>query len=219
MDYNLEKLIPYITPCEYDKVANDFLESYYPEALYSPVSVPIYQIAKDMGLDIQEVCLSEELSIYGATVFTDGLVDIFVPEKGLYEKRKFKRKTILIDPEAVKRTNIGCMRNTLAHECVHWYKHRLYYKMQELRLPRMAMYCKCKVNQISFSNEDEVTMEYQAVGIAPRILMPKHTFIEAASKYKIIFGQENLDAVCGLSELFQVSKQSVKIRLKECGLV
>lgn len=74
------------------------------------------------GLKAQYVCLSEETDIYGATIFTDGALEIYDPEEGLYDTKAFKRKTVLIDPEAVKKTNVGCKHNTLAHECVQLLK-------------------------------------------------------------------------------------------------
>ena len=219
MDYNMNNLIPFIPPSEYDRVAEQFLEEYCPEALKRPMAVPIENIAADMGLKVQYVCLSEEADIYGATIFTDGALEIYDPEDGLYDTKVFKRKTDLIDPEAVKKTNVGCKHNTLAHECVHWYKHRLYYKMQKFTAPRMARFCKCSVNQLPYATEDENIMEGQAIGIAPRILMPKATFIEAASQYDIVYGKDNWQAIYGLADLFDVSKQSVMIRLEECNLL
>lgn len=219
MDYNMNNLIPFIPPSEYDKVAEQFLEEYCPEALKYPMAIPIEKIAADMGLKVQYVCLSEEADIYGATIFTDGAMEIYDPEEGLYDTKVFKRKTVLIDPDAVKKTNVGCKHNTLAHECVHWYKHRLYYKMQKFTMPRMARFCKCHVNQLPYATEDENIMEGQAIGIAPRILMPKITFIEAASQYDIIYGRDNWQAIYGLANLFDVSKQSVMIRLEECNLL
>lgn len=219
MDYNMNNLIPFIPPSEYDRVAEQFLEEYCPEALKRPMAVPIENIAADMGLKVQYVCLSEEADIYGATIFTDGALEIYDPEDGLYDTKVFKRKTVLIDPEAVKKTNVGCKHNTLAHECVHWYKHRLYYKMQKFTAPRMARFCKCSVNQLPYAIEDENIMEGQAIGIAPRILMPKATFIEAASQYDIVYRKDNWQAIYGLADLFDVSKQSVMIRLEECNLL
>ena len=215
----MQNLVPYIPPAEYDAIAKQFLEEYCPDALKNPMAVPIEDVAKSMGLDIQEVCLSEELDIYGATIFTEGNIDVYIPEEGIYEQRKFKRKTILIDPEAVKKTNLGCKHNTLAHECVHWYKHRLYYKMQQYTLPRMARYCKCRISELPYISDDENIMECQAIGIAPRILMPRSTFSEAAKQYGIVYGNVNWNAIYGLAELFDVSKQSVMIRLEECGFM
>ena len=160
MDYNMSNLIPFIPPVEYDKVAEEFLEEYCPEALKYPMAIPIEKIAADMGLTVQYVCLSEDSDIYGATIFTDGALEIYDPEEGLFDTKVFKRKTVLIDPEAVKKTNVGCKHNTLAHECVHWYKHRLYYKMQKYTMPRMARFCKCSVNQLPYATEDDNIMRW-----------------------------------------------------------
>lgn len=220
MDYNRSSLIPYIPTSEYDKAAGDFLELYYPEALVKPTPVPIERIAKEeLGLDVQYVCLSEELDIYGMTIFSDGAVEVYNPEEGLYDLKVFKKKTVLIDPEAVKKTNIGCQNNTIAHECVHWYKHRFYFKMQHIVLPRQAKYCKCSVEQLLYATEEENIMESQAVAIAPRILMPKAPFIEAATQLKIGYGKNNWKSICQLADFYDVSKQSVKIRLEECQIL
>lgn len=220
MDYNMSNLIPYIPASEYDKVAEEFLGLYYPEALVKPTPVPIEYVAKEeLGLDIQYMCLSEELDIYGMTIFSEGGVDIYDPEEGLYETKVFKRKTVLIDPEAVKKTNVGCRNNTIAHECVHWYKHRFYHRMLCYAQLRQAKYCKCSVRQLPTATEEENIMESQAVAIAPRILMPKVPFVEAATQLNIGYGKDNWKAICQLADFFDVSKQSVKIRLEECQLI
>ena len=156
MDFNSETLLPYIPPSEYDNVATDFLERYFPGAISKPQKVPILEVARnDVGLDVQFVCLSEESDIYGITIFEDGNVEIYDPEECLYDTKFFKRKTVLIDPEAVKKTNIGCRNNTIAHECVHWFKHRMYYRMQKFTLPKKAKYCKCSINSLNLYNDEE----------------------------------------------------------------
>lgn len=220
MRYNQDSLIPVISASEYDDVATEFLETYYPAALIKPQPVPIEDVARnEMGLDVQFVRLSEELDIYGLTIFSDGLVSIYDENEGLYEEREFKRKTILIDPEAYKKTNSGCVHNTIAHECVHWYKHRMYYRMLQYTLPRHAKYCRCRIEDLPYESEEEEIMENHAVGIAPRILMPKSPFIEMAKKAGIRYGEANREEIAKLADFFDVSKQSVSIRLKECGLV
>ncbi len=220
MDFNSNTLIPYIPASEYDAVAEEFLDKYYPEALKKPIPVPIEDVARNsMGLDVQYVILSEEHDIYGMTVFSDGPIEIFNPAEQLYGIKMFKRKTILIDPEAVKRTNTGCRNNTIAHECVHWFKHRYYFMMQRYSLPRNAKFCKCRVNQLSYLSEEENILENQANGIAPRILMPRMPFTEAAASIGVGPGKDNWRQVCELADYLNVSKQSVAIRLEECGLV
>lgn len=220
MDYNMRNLIPIISASEYDNVAKEFLEAYFPEAILESRPVPILDIAKNkMGLDVQFVCLSEELDVYGVTVFSDGLVEIYDQKTGLYDSKFFKRKTVLIDPEAYKRTNAGCVNNTIAHECVHWYKHRMYYRMQNYSLPRHAKYCKSYVDQLPYSTEEEIILENHAIGIAPRILMPKNPFIDKAYEFNVRYGEDNRNAISKLAEFFDVSKQSVTIRLEECKLI
>lgn len=220
MGYNMNTLLPYIPSSDYDKVATEFLETYYPNALYKPQPVPILDVAKNkMDLDVQFLCLSEELDIYGMTIFDDGLVEFYDLIDGIYDTKGFKRKTILIDPEAVKKTNIGCQNNTIAHECVHWYKHRMYYKMQKISLPRQAKLCKCSVRDLPTMTEDEEIMENQATGIAPKILMPKRAFEEFVSDYDIRSEEESWREISDIARFFKVSKQSVKIRLQECGIL
>ena len=214
------ELIPYIPPEQYDSVATDFLERYCPDALANPMAVPIEKIAtSEMHLDVKYICLSEELDIFGMTVFTDGIVEIYDPVEGLYDSKLFKAKTVLIDPEAVKRTNTGCKNNTVAHECVHWFKHRYYYKMATVSAPRYAKYCKCPVDQLPAYTDEENLMEAQATGIAPRILMPKATFIEAAEHLGVGMYRGDEGIVRELATIFDVSKQSVRIRLEECSLI
>lgn len=219
-DYVARKLIPFIPPRDYDKVATEFLELYYPDALKTPMRIPIEEVAKNnLGLDIKYMRINEESDIYGMTIFTDGLVEIYDSEEELYDTKKFKAKTVLIDSEAVKKTNIGCRNNTIAHECVHWYKHRYYYKMQNYTLPRYAKYCRCRIDQLPYTNDDENIMESQAIGIAPRILMPHNTFIQLAEQLGVSLGKDNIKSICTLANFFDVSKQSVEIRLHECGIL
>lgn len=220
MAYNTETLLPYIPPADYDKIATEFLETYFPEALYKPQLIPILDIARnEMGLDVKFICLSEEQDIYGMTIFSDGIVEVYIPEEGIYEEKVVKKKTVLIDPEAVKKTNIGCLNNTIAHECVHWYKHRMYYRMQKYTLPKKAKYCKCRLSDLGVTTNDEEIMETQAVGIAPRILMPKDSFLEVAKQYDLVSAQESWRAISEIANFFNVSKQSATIRLQECGII
>lgn len=219
MNYNLETLLPYIPSSEYDNVAMEFLGRYYPDALNKPQRIPILDIAKnDVGLDVEFMCLSEELDIYGITIFEDGNVEVYDSDEGIYDTKFIKRKTVLIDPEAVKKTNIGCRNNTIAHECVHWYKHRMYYRMQKYTLPKKAKYCKCSINGLNIYNDEEELMERQAIGIAPRILMPKPIFEEVAQSYDNLT-ENSWREIAEIADFFDVSKQSVTIRLRECGII
>lgn len=68
-------------------------------------------------------------------------------------------------------------------------------------------------------------MEWQANGIASRILMPKRMFIQTAKNFREKLSEiENAYVLSytlknKLAEFFQVSKQSAGIRMQELGIL
>lgn len=75
----LDSNAPHISRNDFDKEAIEFLERYYPEALQSPMAVPILEIArKRMGLRVVERRLSEDFSVLGQMCFTSGIEEIYV---------------------------------------------------------------------------------------------------------------------------------------------
>ena len=219
-----KSLVPVIAKSQFDAVATEFLTEYCPEALVKPLTVPIVDIAKKkMGLKIiAEYRLSEDFSIYGQICFTSGLIPIYDRDEDEYRDIKVRRGTILIDPDTLRERNTGCLHNTVAHECVHWYKHRNYHlynsgvgnhKAIAYRYPIIE-----KDERFQDEWDDEDWMEWQANGIAPRILMPIQTFETAVDDILKKSGSESVSkwyVVSRLSELYGVSKQSAEIRMDE----
>lgn len=122
-------LVPVIKKSEFDDVATKFLTEYCPEALERPMAVPIMDIArKKLGLKVcTKYRLSEDFSILGQICFNSGYVEVYVKETDEFIKLTVRRGTMFIDPDVVELRNQGCFNNTVAHECVHWYKHRNYH--------------------------------------------------------------------------------------------
>lgn len=225
-------LVPYIKKEKFDDVATEFLKKYYPEALLSPIPVPIESIARDkMKLTVEHVSITEDLSIYGQVFFTDGIAEVYVKDTDEYIRKDVKKGTVFIDEDVLSLRNIGCVRNTLAHECLHWYKHRLYHELKTMLGSEMAVACKCpiveKPERLNKEWTEEDWMEWQANGIAPKILMPRDMFclktdeVFAESKKLRTFGDRGSlihewVAVL-LADIFNVSKQSASIRLSELG--
>ena len=221
-------LVPHISKDQFDDVATEFLTEYCPEALTHPMAVPIVTIArKKMGLRIvAEYRLSEDFSIYGQICFNSGLVPVYFKDEDEFRDIKVRRGTILIDPDTLKERNIGCLNNTVAHECVHWYKHRKYHmynlgagnaKVVAFRYPIIE---RNEALQEQWTDED--WMEWQANGIAPRILMPRQTFQAAID---MILEDSDRDSVPDwwvinkLADFYKVSKQSAEIRIAELNIV
>ncbi len=213
-----------------DDVAAEFLTEYCPEALDEPMAVPILDIAKKkMGLTVcTEYRLSEDFSIFGQMCFTSGLATIYDKDEDEYRDIKVKRGTMFLDPDIILRRNQGCFNNTAAHECFHWYKHRNYHLYAKIIGSKKSIAFRCPVEEKDERYHDDWSdedwMEWQANNAAPRILMPKATFIDAAdeiiSRGQAVYGSSLKPwwVVARLAELYDVSKQSAEIRMRELGI-
>lgn len=229
--FNLSVYVPHISKSDFNREASSFLAEYCPEALKTPMVVPIEQIAIDkLKLRIIEERLSEDLSILGQMCFTRGRVEIYNKAEDEYREIVVDAGTMLIDPDVIAKRGIGAKRNTVAHECVHWTKHRRYHIQSSLvggdgiahRCPTLT-----KDERFSETWDDEDWMEWQANGIAPRILMPLETIDEVYDMMRRK-SLENPFVARGLrpqnewileqfAGFYRVSRESAKIRLQELG--
>ena len=130
---------------------------------------------------------------------------------------------MLIDPDTLFERNIGCLNNTIAHECVHWYKHRNYHMYSKGAgidyVYQNYNYNFDESNQQKWSDND--WMEWQATGIAPKILMPIQTFDTVVNNIIDLSKNKNLSlwtVAEKVADFYKVSKTSAKIRIKELGL-
>lgn len=215
---------------DFDEEATKFLQHYgYGSLVDHPLPIPIEDIAtKKMMLDIEDtVYLSPDDSVQGIITFSDGIIDVYDWESKEYVGYNANRGTILIDADI---KNQGRFNNILAHECFHWYKHRLYfmYHSKNDENGEFAFRCnqKIDINGTKDGWSDIDKMEYQAKMIAPKILMPK---VAATLKIKELF-QKNQQlystsdrtilceqVIVQIAEFFRVSKQSAAIRMCELG--
>ncbi|MDR1705172.1 MAG: hypothetical protein LBS19_10895 [Clostridiales bacterium] len=181
MPVTLSILAPQISKAEFDDEATEFLQKYYPEALATPMAVPIVYVARHrMGLRIVERRLSEDFTILGQMCFTSGLTEIYDKDTDEYREVRVRYGTMIIDPDTVEQRNEGCKNNTIAHECFHWHKHRDYHIATSVHAQKKAIERHCSYDEKPEDTQpqwsDEDWMEWQARGIAPRILMPIKTF-------------------------------------------
>lgn len=176
----LESNVPHICKKDFDNESVLFLEQYCPEALERPIAVPILHIARQkMGLRVVEKRLSEDFSILGQMCFTTGLAEIYDKENDEYREVKARYGTMIIDPDTIVKRNEGCKNNTIAHECFHWHKHRDYHiavSVVDKTKSCIRSPWEGKPESVQSAWTDEDWMEWQAKGIAPRILMPLNSF-------------------------------------------
>jgi hypothetical protein len=225
-------LAPQIYKAEFDDEANKFLLKYYPEALETPMAVPILEIArKKMGLRIVERHLSEDFKILGQMCFTNGVEDIYDKETEEFRAVKVRYGTMIIDPDTIIKRNEGCKNNTVAHECYHWHKHRDYHISISVQKSSKSIKQVCKYDEKPESTysswTDEEWMEWQANGVAPRILMPLNSFKTMVEQLMTEYDDNAfINGKCyslhdwvtnSLARFFKVAKKSVEIRLVETG--
>lgn len=227
-------LVPVINKKEFDNEATEFLSKYFPVALNTPIAVPITMIAQEkMGLTILEHRLTEDFSVLGQMCFTSGATEIYDRDNDEYKMLEVKKGTMIIDPDTLTLRNFGCLNNTIAHESYHWYKHRNYHILRSILDDKQSVALRCpsyqKDEQYEKRWDDVDWMEWQANGIAPRILMPVQTVgavfesLLEKSKQNLYVQYELTPAIQWVAErmadFYNVSRQSAKLRLIELGFI
>lgn len=223
-----EYLVPIISKSKFDDVAEELLRDFYPEGLKQPAPIPIRVIADRMGLAIREVRLTKFMNEFGRIYFDECQANYYDGDDKSYKQMEVERGTILLDPNVYFLRNVGSENNTIAHECVHWYKHKQYHELVKL-FDEDAKQINCNVSEITKKKDKwtpEDWMEWQANGIAPRILMPRKTTYQKAQDliglYGNMYGLKNRakifeSVVSDIAEFFQVSMIAAKIRLLDLG--
>ena len=223
------ELVPIIAREQFEEEAEKFLHRYFPAALEKAQRVPIESVACDMGLSvIEDVRLSDDLTYFGTIVFDDGNI---IDKHRKITIRNTKRGTVYLDPRVSYERSVGTKRTTLAHECFHWYRHQPYHILMKMigaedNLGR-AIQCQITANTADSDKWKAVDwMEWQAKGVAPKILMPaKTTRIKTDELLAKYGGMKKADIavyetiIDELSETFDVSRQAAKIRLVELGYI
>ena len=106
-----EYLVPIIYKAQLDDVAETFLKKYYPEALAEPMVVPPREIAKRMGLNVQEVHITKTCTVFGQVYFSDCEMHYYDSDTRAYKPLAVERGTILVDPSVYFMRNVGSMNN------------------------------------------------------------------------------------------------------------
>lgn len=225
-----KNIVPILYKKDLEDEAAAFLEHHYPEALEKPMPVPITEIAESMGLSIVEGHrITDDFSIFGEIYFSPGKAEVYDLFQCTTQELEVQRGTILIDAYTYWERNLGCVKNTIAHEVYHWYKHRMYAAIRYILYGRDYVACRCPSNMVYPGKDDEWTdeqrMEWQANSMAPRILMPLRTFqMKVDELYKQYdYANSSLKIAVltciadDLAKFYGVSRQSALIRMMETG--
>lgn len=224
-----DKLLPFITPADYEGFATNILRKYYPEALSNPIRLNPEVLATRIGLKVLYRTISEDNSVFGQIFFEDCDTELYDRARKQYYTEHISAKTVLIDKDTAFLYSFGTMNATVVHECVHYLLHLKAFLFAKLFDKSLSQFqCKVIGGQTKTVIDAKMTdeMEYQANTLAPKILMPAAAFKRKAEKLIAVHKQEEqktetidvLEPVIeDLARFYGVSKLSAKIRLIETG--
>ena len=154
-------IISYIAEGDLEKVAEDFLIKHCPIALVEPMALPIENIAGNMGLKIHYVEMSD--NCFG---------QLFFAKNG-----NNPRGTLWLNQRHVEKRPKGTKNFTIAHECIHWDRHRKYMDLRRILDEDESASIECLTSPKVESQFQKTyrDMEWQANNLAARILMPEKT--------------------------------------------
>lgn len=223
-----QNLVPYLYEDAVEKNAEDFLKRHYPKALLQPMPLPVFEVAKSMGMTVYYAPLED--SVFGRTYFGSEKVTVYT-DNTLKSKAEIVTKpgTMLINPNVYFMRNVGTANNTIIHECVHWDRHRKAFELQRL-LTGNCNHISCEIVDTYEGIPDDAPalkwMEWQANQLAPRILMPakmtEKIYNSAlrdihTSKPLTRFAEVMEEAVGYTARYFGVSFIAAKLRLMDLG--
>lgn len=235
-----EYLVPAIYSDQLEDEADNFCQLYCKGALYDGYRTPLEYILNVWGVEYYEASLPK--NVFGRMYFKSSMEEVYeyTPyiiqringkrEKHLI-KKKIKAGTILVNVENHFMNDVGSVLNTIAHEIIHWEKHRKFFEILSL-LNEEEDSLSCAVDpEMTSSNLEGAEKaiwwaEWQANVLAPRILMPRLMFLDL---FKQIYEEQsqipyfqNGDIIERTIEklglCFGVSKYAAKIRAIQLGI-
>jgi Zn-dependent peptidase ImmA (M78 family) len=162
------------------------------------------EIMEDMfGLNFEYQYIRNDGRVLGLTVFNSAFVPVYDEEYKQYELIRVQGNTVIIDAHLFDQKMDGRFRYTCAHELGHYVRHKEFYLAEDVQA--------AKSGEVEWSTEEDTSAEWQADYFGCCLLMPKGVVKKA-------FYRTTGDKIIALANLFRVSQQSMRIRLKEIGL-
>jgi len=190
-----------------ESIARNLIKSYNQLLFMKPTAIPVEDIMEQQyGLTIMYQHIRNNGRILGETAFDDTWVAVYDKEDSRYLWLPVERGTVIIDAGLLNPRSKGRLRFTLAHELAHWVLHQGVYAGSGQTAAMLEKTAK--------SSEVDETIERQADLLGSIILMPANQVKLAFNRLRFIS-----DIVSEMANIFEVSKQAMKIRLQSLGLI
>lgn len=223
--------VPILSKPEIDRIAENFLIDFQPEALNKPSQVDIDGFLENYLKVTPDYQFLSHNGIYlGMTVFNDtNCVPIYDPTTKRAEYISAKANTVIFDNRLLESNQEHRYRFTAGHESGHLVFHTGFfsYDPDQLTLfdtPEPAM-IKCRVDgKMTKCSDyrlatDHDFMEWQANYFSGAILMPKRAVYALASEIQGTERYRTWNLITAAAETFNVSPEAAKNRLSSLKLI
>jgi Zn-dependent peptidase ImmA (M78 family) len=212
--------IPILSARKIEAVANELLQKYCPNVLHKPSMTPVIKIIKRLRGRTGLLFAIEDLGHKGTAK--------------VLGKVSFHKKTLYLDVSLVSERK-AAFRFTAAHEIGHWILHRYNYKNWKLESDDSLQDDERTLCRLENRTQND-WLEFQANVFAASLVMPREMFIAALKQIQCEIGicknfgriylsnapssHQDYDIIIArLSQVFQVSKKSVRVRIETLRLV
>ena len=215
--------VPVLSRAQIDAYAQRCVRELYPRIFTDPAPVPVEDFVEGvLGLSLEYRYLSNNGRYLGMMVFTDCLIPVWEPETATCEPCAVSSGTVVADNALLEdEASRPRYRFTLAHEAGHALYHAAAFSHLGANQFDSPFLCESEPTRED-GHRDRWTdfdwLEWQSDTFASCFLMPRDAVLEAARLWRL--GRRNwghsLSAT--LSQVFDVSLQAARIRLKDLGL-
>lgn len=221
-------LLPYVYTTELENMADDFTMFYCSDADYDGYKFPADYVLDAMELECHAADLPD--GCFGRMYFKESKASIYSIYPSIGEVKnpdaKIKPGTILLNRNRFYLGNDGTFRLTIAHELIHWYLHKKYFKLLSiLDDDADVLSCEVEPNQLTDNMEPAQKAhwfaEWQANALAIRIAMPQELTVQAFREAKAAAspymhtGDYVEDVISRVADMFDVPKFVAKQRARQ----
>lgn len=233
----------YLLPKYWDAAADDILAlrillEFMPECVHYQLPLDGYELVRRMGLRLVWKLLKPDFSVLGEIFDVESRTEIIeVHSREANDNFIVDPGMILLD-DRLKTGNhypMEAIYSTLVHECVHWYKDRMYSALQRVFTPqahlsvcrnspaahRSSLFERDSDNDLNTSIPSSL-MEAQALAIPPHILINARSgrkkVAEIVQGYGGQITEENYYSIIDdMRSFFGVTRYAADKRLREFG--
>lgn len=224
-------LIPIIPNSDLDKLAEQLLGVYYPEALAQPLPVYGDTFAERIGYGVMYAAITPEHDIQGQCFFSENRITAYNATTHTQEELLIPARTLLIDQNLTHNAAPSNENDAKTHECLHALLDRHFFLLQ--RLFNEELRCLSTPAISNYWGDDDKPMrviEARVAKLTPRVRMPatqtrkkieelldKHHVSDRKTLSHDTQARRLKNVIAELSVFYCVSMTAARLRMVELG--